>query len=75
MYSESLHRLLGITRSQAALLVASGVNSPEDLAKNHPEKLLRWMAEVNAEQRIVRRMPDLAQISHWIENMRQLQTA
>lgn len=75
MHRESLHQLPGITRSLANLLAASGVNSPEDLAKNHPEKLLRWMAEVNAEQRIVRRLPDLSQVAKWIESTRQLQPA
>lgn len=48
------------------LLKASGVRSAQDLAKNHPAKLLRWMEEVNSEQRIVRKMPELASVTEWI---------
>jgi predicted RecB family nuclease len=75
MQSESLHYIPGITRSQAGLLEASGVKSTDDLAKNHPEKLLRWMAEVNADRRLVRRLPSLEQVSHWIGEARSLQPA
>ncbi|TLD71203.1 DUF4332 domain-containing protein [Phragmitibacter flavus] len=75
MQTESLHHIPGITRSQAGLLEASGVKSTEDLAKNHPEKLLRWMTEVNADQRIVRRLPDLNQVAQWINEARSLQPA
>lgn len=59
------------------LLKASGVASTADLARNQPNKLLRWMEEVNAEQRIVRRMPTLDSIAEWVENAqsRQAHTA
>lgn len=39
------------------LLQACGVHSAADLAKNNPEKLLRWMEEVNSERHIVRQLP------------------
>jgi hypothetical protein len=49
------------------LLKASGVRSTQELARNNPAKLLRWMQEVNAEQRIVRRMPQLESVSEWVQ--------
>lgn len=49
------------------LLQASGVASAADLARNNPAKLLRWMEEVNAEQRIVRKMPTLDVVSEWVQ--------
>jgi hypothetical protein len=49
------------------LLKASGVRSTQDLARNHPAKLLRWMEEVNSEKRIVRRMPPIESVTEWVE--------
>lgn len=49
------------------LLKASGVCSTQDLARNHPAKLLRWMEEVNSEKRIVRRMPPIESVTEWVE--------
>lgn len=53
-------------KSFASLLSASGISSPTDLAKNQPEKLLRWMEEVNSEQRLVRKLPTLDTVREWI---------
>ncbi|HSJ02253.1 MAG: DUF4332 domain-containing protein [Verrucomicrobium sp.] len=50
----------------APLLTASGVRSSGELARNQPEKLLRWMEEVNAEQRLVRKLPTLETVRDWI---------
>lgn len=41
----------------AKLLQACGVNNTAELARNNPEKLLRWMEEVNTEKRIVKQLP------------------
>jgi hypothetical protein len=49
------------------LLKASGVRSTTDLARNNPAKLLRWMQEVNSEQRIVRRMPQIESVNEWVQ--------
>jgi hypothetical protein len=49
------------------LLKASGVRSTQELARNHPAKLLRWMEEVNSEKRIVRRMPPIESVAEWVE--------
>ena len=75
MYREPLNLVPGITRTQATLLEASGVRSPEDLARNNPDKLLRWMTEVNAEKRLVRRLPELQQVRQWVEGAQNLQPA
>lgn len=61
-----LQGIRGLTQSQANLLEASGVRSTDQLAKNHPEKLWRWMAEVNSETRIVRRLPSLESVKAWV---------
>lgn len=53
--------------SHSELLMACGVSSTADLARNNPAKLLRWMEEVNAEKRIVRRMPALESVTEWVQ--------
>lgn len=65
-----LKNIPGITSSQATLLEAAGVRSADELAQNHPDKLYRWMTEVNLEQRIVRRMPTLESVTQWVFNAR-----
>ncbi len=60
-------KIPGLTLSVRRLLQASGVNGLVDLAKSHPSKLWRWMAEVNADQRLVRRMPQMAAVVTWVE--------
>ncbi len=58
----------------AELLKASGVASTQDLARNHPAKLLRWMTEVNSEKRIVRRMPAIESVTEWVQVAQRQQT-
>lgn len=62
-------------KSFASLLSASGITSPTDLAKNQPEKLLRWMEEVNSEQRLVRKLPTLDTVREWIRQAQSWGTA
>ena len=72
-HQELLPQIPGITPTQATLLEASGVASPEDLARSNPDKLLRWMAEVNSETRLVRRLPSLEHVSSWVRAARSFQ--
>ncbi|MFZ4763373.1 MAG: DUF4332 domain-containing protein [Roseimicrobium sp.] len=48
------------------LLRASGVRDTYELARNHPGKLLRWMEEVNHDQRLVRKLPSLDMVCDWV---------
>jgi hypothetical protein len=68
--TEANYHIPGLNTAHLELLQASGINSAQDLAKNHPGKLLRWMEEVNAERRIVRRMPSLDVVSDWVDKAR-----
>jgi hypothetical protein len=68
--STSPSPLPSLLPDHARLLAASGVHSLDELARNQPEKLLRWMEEVNAEQRLVRRLPDLGSVREWVEHAR-----
>lgn len=64
-----------LEKSFAPLLTASGITSPSDLAKNQPDKLLRWMEEVNEEQRLVRKLPTLDTVREWIRQAQSWGTA
>lgn len=54
------------------LLQACGVNSAADLAKNNPEKLLRWMEEVNSERRIVRQLPSHQMVHNLVSSAKMM---
>lgn len=64
-----------LDKSHAALLTASGIRSIADLARSQPDKLWRWMEEVNAEQRLVRKMPTLEAVRGWIREAQEGATA
>lgn len=48
------------------LLQQAGVDSVPQLARQHPGKLLRWLEEVNREERLCRELPTEAALQQWI---------
>lgn len=70
-----LYRVKGIGSEYSDLLEAAGVDTVVELAQRNPEALYKKLEEVNAEKKLVRRMPTPAQVTEWVESARQLPRA
>lgn len=67
-----LFRIKGIGSEYSELLERAGVDSVPELAQRRPDHLLEKMTSLNAEKKLVRRLPVLAQVEQWIEQARSL---
>jgi len=67
-----LFRIKGIGEEYSDLLGEAGVDSVVELAKRDPENLHAKMAEVNAKEKLVRRLPTLNEVKDWIEQAKKL---
>jgi predicted flap endonuclease-1-like 5' DNA nuclease len=67
-----LYRLKGVGSEYADLLEAAGVDSPPELARRVPANLVATMTKLNAEKKIVRKLPTLAQVTDWVEQSKKL---
>lgn len=61
-----LARVKGIGEEYADLLEHAGVDTVPELAQRNGANLLEKMSEVNAEKRLVRKLPSLSQVESWI---------
>lgn len=61
-----LMRVDGVGSSNAALLIAGGVPSVEQLAGEEPNHLAATLAEVNAQQQLCRLTPTLRRVTYWV---------
>jgi predicted flap endonuclease-1-like 5' DNA nuclease len=62
-----LFRVKGIGEEYSDLLENAGVDTAVELATRKPENLVKKMEEVNADKKLVRKLPTLAQVSGWVE--------
>jgi predicted flap endonuclease-1-like 5' DNA nuclease len=67
-----LFRIKGVGSEYADLLEEAGVDTVPELAQRNAENLLEKMTAVNAEKKLVRRLPVLSQVKDWIEQAKQL---
>lgn len=67
-----LFRVKGIGEEYSDLLEAAGVDTVPELAQRKAENLYVALQSVNAEKRLVRRMPTLNQVGDWIEQAKKL---
>lgn len=67
-----LFRIKGVAGEYAELLEASGVDSVPELAQRNPQNLHQKMTEVNAEKKLVRKIPVQSQVEDWITQAKQL---
>lgn len=67
-----LFRIKGIGEEYADLLEAAGVDTVPELAQRNPENLHQKLVAVNQEKKLVRQLPNQAQVSDWIEQAKQL---
>ncbi len=67
-----LARIKGVSEEYAELLEAAGVDSVPECAQRNAEHLLDKMKEVNAQKKLVRKMPAQNQVENWIEQSKTL---
>ena len=67
-----LARIKGIGGEYAELLEAAGVDTVPELANRKAENLLAKMVELNAEKKLVRKMPTLQQTEDWVKQAAEL---
>jgi len=62
-----LMRIRGIGGEFAEILEAAGVDSVPELAQRNADNLAASLSDVNAEKKLVRRIPTSKQLAGWIE--------
>ncbi len=67
-----LFRISGVGSEYADLLEASGVDTIPELAQRKAENLCKKMEEVNAEKKLVRRLPTVNEVTDWVEQAKKL---
>mgnify|MGYP003386421071 CR=1 FL=1 len=67
-----LFRIKGVAEEYSDLLEAAGVDTVPELAQRNPANLLAKMMEVNADKKLVRRMPTQNEVSRWIDHAKVL---
>ncbi|MGC8825811.1 MAG: DUF4332 domain-containing protein, partial [Anaerolineae bacterium] len=67
-----LFRIKGIGEEYSDLLEEAGVDTVVELAQRNPEHLHAKLAEVNAQKKLVRRLPSLREVTSWVEQAKSL---
>ena len=67
-----LFRIKGVGEEYSDLLEEAGVDTVPELAQRKAENLLEKMTQVNAQKKLVRRLPVLKQVASWIEQAKKL---
>lgn len=70
-----LMRIVGIGEQYSDLLEVAGVDTVLELARRNPDNLHEKLVEVNAEKRLVRRLPTRDMVANWIEQAKGLERA
>ena len=68
-----LFRIKGIAEEYSDLLESSGVDPVVELAKRRADNLFEKMKAVNAEKKLVRRLPTQAMVANWVEQAKGLE--
>jgi predicted flap endonuclease-1-like 5' DNA nuclease len=67
-----LFRIDGVGEEYADLLEESGVDTVPELAQRNPANLYEKMVAVNAEKKLVRRLPAETQVEDWVAQAKKL---
>ncbi len=67
-----LFRIKGVGEEYSDLLEEAGVDTVVELATRNPQNLYQKIVEVNAEKKLVRRLPTEAQIEAWVKEAKSL---
>ena len=61
-----LSRINGVSTQYADLLECAGVDTVPELAQRKPENLQSKMYEINADKKLVRKVPSVSQVQDWV---------
>ena len=67
-----LFRIKGVGSEYSDLLEEAGVDTVVELAKRTSANLFKKMGQVNAEKKLVRKMPTAGQVEGWIQQAKKL---
>src|SRR5512139_128686 len=67
-----LFRIKGVAEEYSDLLEEAGVDTVPELAQRKAENLFEKLVDVNAQKKLVRRLPVLSQVESWIEQAKKL---
>lgn len=67
-----LFRISGVGQEFSELLEAAGVDTVPELAQRRADNLTAKMEEVNAEKKLTRRTPSLAEVEKWVAEAKTL---
>lgn len=67
-----LFRIKGVGGEYAELLEAAGVDTVKELGTRNAANLVEKMGEVNADKKLTRRVPALAQVEDWVKQAKGL---
>ncbi len=67
-----LFRVKGIGQEYADLLESAGVDTVPELAQRNSANLFKALGEINAEKKLVRKMPTQKQLQDWISQAKEL---
>jgi predicted flap endonuclease-1-like 5' DNA nuclease len=67
-----LFRIKGVAEEYSDLLEEAGVDTVPELAQRRADNLFEKLQAVNAEKKLVRRLPTLKQVGDWIEQAKGL---
>ena len=67
-----LFRIKGVGEEYADLLEAAGVDTVPELGQRNSENLHKKMEEVNEAKKLVRRVPNLKEVTGWVEQAKTL---
>jgi predicted flap endonuclease-1-like 5' DNA nuclease len=67
-----LMRVKGLGEEYTDLLEKAGVDTVVELGQRNPENLHARLLEVNAEKRLVRRVPTLGMVADWVGQAKKL---
>ena len=72
MHRADLARIRGIGETYTKLLEAAGVSSTRELAASHPEDLRARLTCINADKKLVGRVPAQAMVTGWVSKAQRL---
>jgi predicted flap endonuclease-1-like 5' DNA nuclease len=67
-----LMRVRGVGEEYSDLLEKAGVDTVIELAQRNADNLHKKLLEVNAEKRLVRRLPNRGMVTRWVEHAKVL---
>ena len=68
-----LWRIKGVSEEYSDLLEEAGVDTVVELAQRKPENLHAKIVEINAEKKLVRKLPTLKQVQDWVAQAAKLE--